>query len=131
WFLRAPAIHQSAERPLRRQDPNAPAARGGSARWKRESGVVLEPSHCFDEDFLGWYHLAFMSHQPVIDGFEFASAGATQQGSLPLSGFTRLRDLLASDAGEVAYEVKGLRDVRGRPSLRVSVRGTLALRCRR
>jgi hypothetical protein len=46
-----------------------------------------------------------MSHQPVIDGFEFASAGATQQGTLPVSEFPRLRDLLASDAGEVAYEV--------------------------
>jgi uncharacterized protein len=72
-----------------------------------------------------------MLHQPVIDGFEFASAGATQQGSMPLSGFSRLRDLLASDAGEVAYEVKGLRDAQGRPSLRVSVRGMLALRCQR
>jgi uncharacterized protein len=72
-----------------------------------------------------------MSHQPVIDGFEFASAGATQRGSMPLSGFSRLRDLLASDAGEVAYEVKGLRDARGRPSLRVALRGTLALHCQR
>ncbi len=72
-----------------------------------------------------------MSHQPVIDGFEFASAGAMQRGAMPLSGFLRLRDLLASDAGEVAYEVKGLRDARGRPSLRVSVRGTLPLRCQR
>jgi uncharacterized protein len=72
-----------------------------------------------------------MSHQPVIDGFEFASAGATQQGRMPLSGFPRLRDLLASDAGEVAYEVKGLRDAQGRPSLRVSVRGVLMLRCQR
>jgi uncharacterized protein len=72
-----------------------------------------------------------MPHQPVIDGFDFASAGATQRGVLPLSGFLRLRDLLASDAGEVAYEVRGLRDARGRPSLRVSVRGTLQLRCQR
>jgi uncharacterized protein len=72
-----------------------------------------------------------MLHQPVIDGFEFASAGATQRGSMPQSGFPRLRDLLASDAGEVAYEVKGLRDARGRLSLRVSVRGTFALRCQR
>jgi uncharacterized protein len=72
-----------------------------------------------------------MSHQPVIDGFEFASAGATQQGVLPVSGFPRLRDLLASDVGEVAYEVRGMRDGRGRPSLRLSVRGTLQLRCQR
>jgi uncharacterized protein len=72
-----------------------------------------------------------MSHQPVIDGFEFASAGATQQGVLPLSGFERLRDVLASDAGEVAYELKGVRDEHGRPSLRLRVTGTLELRCQR
>ena len=72
-----------------------------------------------------------MSHQPVIDGFEFASAGATQQGVLPLSGFERLRDVLASDVGEVAYELKGVRDERGRPSLRLRVRGMLQLRCQR
>jgi uncharacterized protein len=72
-----------------------------------------------------------MSHEPVIDGFEFASAGATQQGSLSLSGFSRLRDLLASDAGEVAYVIEGLRDARGRPSLRVRVRARLHLRCQR
>jgi uncharacterized protein len=74
---------------------------------------------------------AFMSHQPVIDGFEFASAGATQQGVLPLSGFGRLRDTLASDEGEVAYELKGVRDERGRPSLRLRVEATLQLRCQR
>jgi uncharacterized protein len=74
---------------------------------------------------------AFMSHQPVIDGFEFASAGATQQGVLPLRAFGRLRDVLASDAGEVAYELKGVRDDRGRPSLRLRVHGTLQLRCQR
>src|SRR3954453_15169772 len=72
-----------------------------------------------------------MPHQPGIAGLEFAAAGATQQGILPVRDFPRLRDLLASDAGEVAYEVKGLRDARGRPSLRVSVRGTLQLRCQR
>lgn len=72
-----------------------------------------------------------MSHQPVIDGFEFASAGATQQGVLPLSAFPRLRDVLASDVGEVAYQLKGVRDERGRPSLRLRVQGTLQLRCQR
>src|SRR5258708_29597989 len=107
------------------------AGRDGSARSRRELGGGVEPSLCFDGGFCEWYHSLFMSHQPVIDGFEFASAGAMQRGAMPLSGFLRLRDLLASDAGEVAYEVKGLRDARGRPSLRVSVRGTLPLRCQR
>ena len=69
--------------------------------------------------------------QPVIDGFEFASAGASKQGLWPVSDFPRLRDMLASDEGEVAYEVNGVRDERGRPSLRVRVRGTLQLRCQR
>ena len=72
-----------------------------------------------------------MSHQPVIDGFEFASAGATQEGRLPLSAFPRLQDVLVSDSGEVEYKVRGLRDERGRPSLRLDVHGTLPLRCQR
>jgi uncharacterized protein len=72
-----------------------------------------------------------MPHQPTIDGFEFASAGATQQGTWPLADLARLRDMLASDAGEVAYEIRGVQDERGRPSLRLKVRGTLMLRCQR
>jgi uncharacterized protein len=71
------------------------------------------------------------AHQPVIDGFEFASAGATQQGIWPLSDFPRLRDMLAADGGEVRYEIRGVRDERGRPGLRIRVSGTLALRCQR
>lgn len=72
-----------------------------------------------------------MSHQPVIDGFEFASAGATQQGVWPLSDLPRLRDMLASDEGEVAYRVQGTRDEHGRPALQLHVEGTLQLRCQR
>jgi uncharacterized protein len=72
-----------------------------------------------------------MSHQPVIDGFEFASAGAMQEGRLPLNAFPRLQDVLVSDSGEVEYKVRGMRDARGRPSLQLDVRGTLPLRCQR
>ena len=72
-----------------------------------------------------------MSHQPVIDGFEFATAGATQEGMLPISSFPRLQDVLVSDAGDAAYTLKGVRDQRGRPSLRLDVRATLQLRCQR
>lgn len=72
-----------------------------------------------------------MSHEPVIDGFEFASAGATQQGVLPLSVFPRLRDVLVTTSGEVAYALQGGRDERGRPGLRIGVRATLQLRCQR
>ena len=72
-----------------------------------------------------------MSHQPVIDGFEFATAGATQEGTLPLSSFPRLQDVLVSHAGEAAYQLRGVRDARGRPSLRLAVHATLQLRCQR
>jgi uncharacterized protein len=72
-----------------------------------------------------------MSHEPVIDGYEFASAGAVQQGVWPLSELPRLRDMLASDAGEVAYRLQGTRDERGRPALRLHVEGRLQLRCQR
>lgn len=72
-----------------------------------------------------------MSHQPVIDGLEFAQAGATRQGVWPLSDFPRLRDVLASDGGEVVYMMQGVRDERGRPGLRLSVNGILQLRCQR
>ena len=72
-----------------------------------------------------------MSHPPVIDGFEFASAGATQEGRLPLSSFPRLHDMVVSDAGEAAYTLRGVRDERGRPSLRLRVRATVQLRCQR
>ena len=69
--------------------------------------------------------------QPVIDGFEFASAGASVRGALPIRDFPRLNDMLARHEGEVAYEIEGLRDERGRPGLRLKVRARLELRCQR
>ena len=73
-----------------------------------------------------------MSHQPaLIDGFEFAAAGATQQGVWAVGDFPRLRDMLASGAGEIRYEINGVHDARGRPALRVRVLGALLLRCQR
>jgi uncharacterized protein len=76
--------------------------------------------------------VGLMSHQPaLIDGFEFAAAGATRQGVWAVGDFPRLRDLLASDAGEIRYEIDGVRDARDRPALRVRLKGALQLRCQR
>jgi len=76
--------------------------------------------------------VAFMSHQPaLIDGFEFAAAGAAQQGIWAVGDFPRLRDMLASNAGEIRYEIDGVCDARGRLALRVRLRGALQLRCQR
>jgi uncharacterized protein len=69
--------------------------------------------------------------QPVIDGFEFASAGASLRGALAIRDFPRLHDMLARHEGEVAYEVEGVRDEGGRPALRLKVRTRLDLRCQR
>ena len=69
--------------------------------------------------------------RPVIDGFQFASAGESLQGVWPIRDFARLREMLAAHDGEVAYELDGLRDERGRPALRVKAKGTLQLRCQR
>jgi len=67
----------------------------------------------------------------VIDGFEFAAAGERLRGAWAVSAFPRLRDLLHDDQGSVEYELRGVRDVRGRPGLALRVAGSLRLACRR
>jgi uncharacterized protein len=72
-----------------------------------------------------------MPHQPVIDGLEFARTGAKLQGSWPVAGFERLRDVLRTDDGALQYELLGVPEERGRPALRLRVVGTLQLMCQR
>ena len=68
---------------------------------------------------------------PLIDGFQFAHAGQELRGRCPVSAFERLRDLLSSDVGDLAYEVIGGKDPMGRPALRMKVGGALRLACQR
>jgi uncharacterized protein len=75
--------------------------------------------------------VALMSQPALIDGFEFAAAGAKRQGVWAVRDFPRLRDMLVSDAGEIRYEIDGVSDLRGRPALRVRLNGALQLRCQR
>lgn len=72
-----------------------------------------------------------MSAQPVIDGFEFAESGRILRGRIVLSDFPRLRDVMADMNGELEYAVAGVRDDKGRLALRVSVAGSLRVRCQR
>jgi len=72
-----------------------------------------------------------MPHRPVIDGYEFATAGASLGGVWPLADFSRLRPSLLSDAGEVEYSLEGVSDAQDRPALRLTIRGALQLRCQR
>lgn len=71
------------------------------------------------------------AHFPVIDGFEFAKTGAALRGVWPVSDLPRLRDALHSDAGALEYDLRGARDERGRPMLRLAVSGVLRLACQR
>lgn len=68
---------------------------------------------------------------PLIDGFEFAAAGASVRGSWALSVFPRLRDMLQDDSGAVEYELHGAYDAHGRPQLVLWARARLTLTCQR
>jgi DUF177 domain-containing protein len=68
---------------------------------------------------------------PLIDGFEFAVAGGSMRGAWAAGEFPRLRNLLHDDAGTVEYELRGARDIQGRPCLALRVGGSLRLTCRR
>jgi uncharacterized protein len=72
-----------------------------------------------------------MSHQPVIDGLEFARAAARLQGAWPVAEFLRLHDALRSTAGTLRYELRGVPEQQGRPALRLKVIGALQLTCQR
>ncbi|HXZ50841.1 MAG TPA: YceD family protein [Burkholderiales bacterium] len=72
-----------------------------------------------------------MPHRPVIDGYDFATAGATLRGTWAIGDFPRLRDKLASSTGAIDYKVEGVRDDLGRAALRVTIEGALRLTCQR
>jgi uncharacterized protein len=72
-----------------------------------------------------------MSHQPVIDGLEFARTGAKLQRAWPVAGFPRLRDALRTDEGTLQCDLRGVPEKLGRPALRLRVDGALQLVCQR
>lgn len=72
-----------------------------------------------------------MSHQPVIDGLEFAQAASKLQGAWPVTEFARLRDALRTEEGTLRYELQGMPEAHGRPALRLIVDGVLPLVCQR
>ena len=72
-----------------------------------------------------------MPHRPVIDGYDFAAAGATLRGTWAVEDFPRLRDKLATSIGAIDYKVEGVHDELGRAALRVTMDGRLRLTCQR
>jgi uncharacterized protein len=53
------------------------------------------------------------------------------RGVWPIAEFTRLPDVLHDTAGELEYAVSGRHDAKGRPALRIELRGILRLTCQR
>jgi|SRR5579859_2172057 len=72
-----------------------------------------------------------MPHHPTIDGYEFALSGARVSGVRQVGDFARLRQSLLSDAGVLEYSLAGVTDEQNGPALRLTMRGTLQLRCQR
>lgn len=61
----------------------------------------------------------------------FARDGRVLEGTLAVSGFERLHDLLAEVAGDISYRLEGRRGERGEAMLRLVVNGVLPLACQR
>ena len=70
-----------------------------------------------------------LPHQ--IDPFRLAEAGAQLSGNLPLRQFSRLRELLAEDGGEIAVQLDFEVDELGVPVVLGKVSATLSLMCQR
>ena len=72
-----------------------------------------------------------MSARTVIDGLEFCRADKEIRGNLQAASLARLQDSLFDAEGRVDFLLKGGRDQRGRPTVRLEVSGLLCLRCQR
>jgi uncharacterized protein len=71
-----------------------------------------------------------MSQGGVIDGLEFARAGATLAGTLELSDLPRLAELDCRGA-RIGYTIRGGTTAQGKPALHVEAGGKLELACQR
>jgi uncharacterized protein len=67
----------------------------------------------------------------VVDVFELARTGATAAGGVPVKALARLAGALATDSGELRYELRGFRDERHRPAAALTIRGAVSLECDR
>jgi uncharacterized protein len=76
------------------------------------------------------YHAGPMSQGGVIDGLEFARAGATLAGALELGDLTRLSELGCIGA-DIGYEIRGGATAQGKPALQVGATGVVNLVCQR
>jgi uncharacterized protein len=72
-----------------------------------------------------------MSEQLVIDPLKFALAGASLDGAVDVARLHRLHDLLRESAGAIQYSLHGAINSEGKPTLKLSLAGSLILECQR
>lgn len=89
----------------------------------------------FDSRSRKYYHAPLMSGPAAVhrieDPIAFARAAGQYSGQAALAAMPRLQDRFASDAGTVAYVVRGKVDQRQRPLLELDITGNPSLRCGR
>ncbi len=67
----------------------------------------------------------------IPDAFVFAREGRVLEGTLPVSGFERLHDLLTEVTGDLSFRLQGSKGLHGELMLHLEVSGTLPLTCQR
>lgn len=72
-----------------------------------------------------------MPQQMVIDSLKFARDRGQLEGTLPVSGLSRIHDLLTEVSGQVVFRLQGGEGRLGRKQLVLEVDGELPLRCQR
>jgi uncharacterized protein len=74
---------------------------------------------------------ASINQSAVINNIEFAQKALEIHGIIPLLQFSRLRDLLAGQEGELDCRLAGGKDANNSAYLQLEVKGTLPLMCQR
>ena len=67
----------------------------------------------------------------ITDAFVFARDGRVLKGTLPVSSFERLDDLLAEVSGDLDFQLHGYKSEHGKYMLHLEVSGILPLACQR
>lgn len=72
-----------------------------------------------------------MSEQAVINPLKFALEGASLDGAIAVARLDRLHDVLRKDEGAIQYSLQGGVNPEGKPTLTLSLAGSLTLECQR
>ncbi len=66
-----------------------------------------------------------------IDGLQFTQSEQSLSGSFVIKDLSRLRESVASDAGEIQFHIKGKQPKLGKPVLEIDITGRVELQCQR